>query len=730
MRRARYTRRMSAPTDIIATDHAADPVVERIREAAIAEGFDRIGIAEVGPGPAADRLRQWTAAGMHGSMEWLARNPDRRADPRRVVDGARTVLVATRSYWTGDPIALEPDRARISRYAWGDEYHDVLGAGIRNLYHRIEELIPGVRGRYYVDTGPVMEKAWAEAAGLGWIGKHTNLISVGEGSWFFLAAIILDVALPPDRPARDHCGTCTACIDVCPTAAIIAPYVLDARRCISYLTIENRGPIPRELRPAMGNHVFGCDDCQDVCPWNRFARESAAARAFAPRSGLAAPALVELLALDAQEFARTFRGSPVKRARRRGLLRNVAVALGNSGDPAAVPALVRALADEEALVRGHSAWALGRLGGEAARASLGPASRSSPTPGSARRSSWRWQPVTVIRDPSSRRQGRGCPARRRGITPPGVPGASAASRHCRGTFRRMIAHRTILTLTPTLTRPLALAASVILCVAAAAPAQVPAPGLVYPVDLVAEGDGWVIADFKAPGLLRLSARGDVEALALGEGLPRTPMYGTRAVIASPDGNGWIVADPATFGLYRVDAAGTVSTITTELDIPQGLAAYDEGSVLVSDLRSGLGAVLRVGLDGGTTVFAEVPSPKGIVAVGDAGFVVVSHGERGLYRIDRAGRVERFVSGAPFDFPHDLVAEEDGSVVVTDGYASALFRVTPAGEVSVIAQGEPLRSPQGIVRTAGGDYVVVDPQAGAVFRVSAAGEVSVLARVGD
>jgi hypothetical protein len=253
-------------------------------------------------------------------------------------------------------------------------------------------------------------------------------------------------------------------------------------------------------------------------------------------------------------------------------------------------------------------------------------------------------------------------------------------------------------------------------------------GLVYPVDIVSDGDGWIVADFKAPGLLRVRADGSIAPLRLGEGLPRTPLYGTRAVLPAPDGDGWIVADPATFGLYLVDAAGDLSTITTELDIPQGLARYDDASVLVSDLRSGLGALLRVGMDGGVTVFAEVPSPKGIVDVGEAGFVVVSHGERGLYRVDRGGRVSRFVTGPPFDFPHDLVAAEDGSVVVTDGYASAVFRVSAAGEVSVLAEGPPLRAPQGIAPDGRGNYVVVDPQAGAVFRVTASGEVSTLAAV--
>ncbi len=252
-------------------------------------------------------------------------------------------------------------------------------------------------------------------------------------------------------------------------------------------------------------------------------------------------------------------------------------------------------------------------------------------------------------------------------------------------------------------------------------AHEPPPTLVYPVDLVADDDGWVIADFKAHGLLRLTQAGEARPIYQGSGMPRSPLYGTRSVVASPDGDGWVVADPGTFGLYRVSAGGELSTITTELDIPQGLARFDDQSVLVSDLRSGIGAVHRVTLDGRVTLLADVDSPKGIVADGADAFAVVSHGARALFRITRAGRVSTIAAGEPFDFPHDLVRDPDGSFVVTDGYAAALFRVSPDGDVSVLAQGDPLINPQGIVRDDDG-YVVTDPQAGAVFRISVDGTV--------
>ncbi len=345
------------------------PLTNAIREAASDEGFDRCAAAPVAALDAAPRLREWLHQGLHGSMAWLERNLERRCEPGTVVPEARSVLVLARDYHTGHPAAEHPGLGRLSRYAWGDEYHEVLGAAVRRLYGRIGQLCPSATGRYYVDTGPVMEKAWGELAGLGWIGKHTNLLGTRSGSWFFLAAIILDIELEYGAPGRDHCGTCRACIDVCPTQAIVAPYVLDARRCISYLTIEHRGPIPRSLREPIGNRIFGCDDCQDVCPWNRFARVTEDST-FAPRPDNEAPLLRDLMCLDQEGFRHRFRHSPVRRAKYAGFLRNVAVALGNSGDPKACPILAQRLCDPEPLVRGHCAWALGRLGDETARQAL------------------------------------------------------------------------------------------------------------------------------------------------------------------------------------------------------------------------------------------------------------------------------------------------------------------------------------------------------------------------
>jgi len=249
-----------------------------------------------------------------------------------------------------------------------------------------------------------------------------------------------------------------------------------------------------------------------------------------------------------------------------------------------------------------------------------------------------------------------------------------------------------------------------------------AGALAYPVDIVTDGDRVIVADFKAHGLFAVAADGAVSAIAQGPGLPRTPLYGARAVVAAPDGDGWLVADPGTFSLYRVAGDGALSTITSELDIPQGLARFDDTSVLVADLRSGIGAVLRVTLDGVVTVFAEINSPKGIVADGDDGFVVVSHGDRALYRLGRDGRVSTLHRGAPLDFPHDLVRLPDGSFVVTDGYAGALFNVSTSGQVTPLAQGLPLVSPQGIARQADGTLLVVDPQAGAIFRVHPSGTI--------
>jgi epoxyqueuosine reductase len=263
---------------------------------------------------------------------------------------------------------MQVDEARgwISRYAWGDDYHEVIKGKLETLLVRVQELhSTPVQGRAFVDSGPVLERELAGVGGLGWIGKNTHLISPKEGSWFFLGELFVDLPLAYDRPMRDRCGRCELCLKACPTNAFIGPYVLDARRCISYLTIELKGWIPRHLRPLIGNHIFGCDICQEVCPYNVKA-EASLERAYQPRDGLHAPKLIPLLSLDRDEFRRRFKGSPILRAKRRGFLRNVAVALGNLKCLEAVPELIRALDNEEPLVRGHAAWALGEIGSASA----------------------------------------------------------------------------------------------------------------------------------------------------------------------------------------------------------------------------------------------------------------------------------------------------------------------------------------------------------------------------
>jgi len=351
---------------------ATDPqeLTDRVVETALELGFDHCAVAAIGDLPAAVRLEEWLSRGMHGSMHWMARNPERRADPRRVLEHARSVIMVALNYYTDYSVAKRPDLAGISRYAWGREYHTAVGERLEALGQRVGHWLPNCNSRWYVDTGPVLEKAWAEHAGIGWIGKHTNLITQDRGSWLFLGALLVDFPLAAASPHLDRCGTCERCIGACPTGAIVAPYVLDARRCISYLTIENRGPIPEEFRRSMGNRVFGCDDCQDVCPWNRFALPSRLAAEFSPRGDMQAVRLEDLLGLSDEEFKQRFRGSPVLRAKRSGLARNAAVALGNSGDPTAVPALRRALGDDEPLVRCHAAWALGEIDSEEATLAL------------------------------------------------------------------------------------------------------------------------------------------------------------------------------------------------------------------------------------------------------------------------------------------------------------------------------------------------------------------------
>jgi epoxyqueuosine reductase len=346
-------------------------LTQQIKTTAHQLGFDLVGITSTAPLAHDSRYRAWVAQGFAGEMGYMSRDVEKRTDPSRVLPGARSIIVVGMNYHT--PLQVPEDvrgRGWISRYAWGEDYHVVMGRKLEALIDFIRALEgPDVQTRWYVDTGPILERELAWRAGLGWPGKHTNLINRRLGSWLFLGAILLDRELVYDAPATAHCGTCTRCLVACPTGALVAPGVLDARRCISYLTIELRGAIPHTLRPLMGTHIFGCDICQAVCPWNRQAPESAEL-AFWPRAGYAAPELLPLLSLSEAEFQGRFRSSPIRRAKRRGFLRNVAVALGNLRDPRAIPALQHALGDSEPLIRGHAAWALGRIGGLVARQAL------------------------------------------------------------------------------------------------------------------------------------------------------------------------------------------------------------------------------------------------------------------------------------------------------------------------------------------------------------------------
>ena len=335
----------------------------RIREKAGALGFARAGVAAIAPLEAADRYAAWIAAGMHGGMDWLAPADalERRADPARILDGVRSVVCVALCHDPGAQPERDARTGRIARYAAGDDYHALMKEKLGALAAFVEETLPGARALWYSDTGAILERGWAERAGLGWVGKHSGLLSEDLGSWFLLGEILVDQVLEADLPvARERCGTCTRCLDVCPTRAIVAPYQVDARLCISYLTIEHRGVIPRELRASVGDWIFGCDLCQEVCPWNRFAPAARDARLRA--RPLADWTLERFLELDEPAFAALFAGSPVRRTGRDGFLRNVCVALGNRRDVAAASALVRALAtDPDWLVRAHAAWALGEI---------------------------------------------------------------------------------------------------------------------------------------------------------------------------------------------------------------------------------------------------------------------------------------------------------------------------------------------------------------------------------
>src|SRR5882724_7919168 len=336
----------------------------QIKEAAQRLGFELVGISPMRPAPHEQSFAQWLREGLAGNLDYMQRTESLRRDPRELVPWAVSIISVGMNYYSGysRPVDSSEPRGWISRYAWGDDYHNVMKGKLEALLERIGQFRDGkIQGKAFVDSGPVLERDFAGIAGLGWIGKNTHLISPKKGSWFFLGELFLDLPLAYDRPLRDRCGKCDLCLKACPTAAFVGPYLLDARRCISYLTIELKGWMPRQLRPLVGNHVFGCDICQEVCPFNVKAR-STEEPAFRPRPGLHAPELIPMLSLDEAGFRRRFRGSPVLRAKRRGFLRNVAVALGNIKSREAIPALMNALDDGEPLVRGHAAWALGQIG--------------------------------------------------------------------------------------------------------------------------------------------------------------------------------------------------------------------------------------------------------------------------------------------------------------------------------------------------------------------------------
>ena len=344
------------------TTSTSDPRDE-IRRRAAGLGFEVCRFTGLdAPWPATARLQAFLEAGRQGDMDWMATTADRRAHPRSLWPDARSAVVLGLNYGPqADPLeglALR-DRGLISVYAQGEDYHDVIKGRLKQLGGWMASRT-GAGLKVFVDTAPLMEKPLAQQAGLGWQGKHTNLVSRDFGSWLFLGVILTEAILTPDAPETDHCGQCRACLDACPTAAFPAPYQLDARRCVSYLTIEHRGPVDPELRPGLGNRIYGCDDCLAVCPWNKFAQAGREQR-LAARDDLAAPALAELAGLDDAAFRARFARSPVKRTGRDRFLRNVLYAIGNSGDPALVPAARARLEDASPLVRGAAVWALGRL---------------------------------------------------------------------------------------------------------------------------------------------------------------------------------------------------------------------------------------------------------------------------------------------------------------------------------------------------------------------------------
>lgn len=332
----------------------------RLRLAAREAGFQLFGVAPAGPPTHHQAYLRWLADGRQAEMDWMERSREKRLDPDRVLPGVRSVICLGMSYWQGEapPPPDSAARGRIARYAWGDDYHELIWERMKHL----EAVLASFGGVHKAccDTAPILERDFAEMAGLGWSGKSTMLLHRKLGTWFFLAEILTTLELPADQPVGAHCGKCTRCLDACPTGAITAPHELDARRCLSYWTIENKGSIPEEFRHALGDRIYGCDDCLEACPWNRFAEISHEA-AFQARPATHGMALREFLDLDDQSFRTMFRQSPIKRIKRDRFLRNVCVALGNVGQREDLPALERALHDHSPLVREHAAWAVEKI---------------------------------------------------------------------------------------------------------------------------------------------------------------------------------------------------------------------------------------------------------------------------------------------------------------------------------------------------------------------------------
>jgi epoxyqueuosine reductase len=336
-------------------------LLERARE----EGFEAAGVAEARPLPRdALALESWLARGFHAAMGWIARSPDLRSDPRKLMPGCRSVVSLAANYGPGaETAALAPGRSKVALYARRRDYHGVLRQRLRRLAAWLEEA-SGHPARTFVDTAPVLERAWAEASGLGWIGKNANLLTRDRGSWLLLGEILSAARLAPTPgPHADFCGTCTACLTACPTGAIVGPGVVDSNLCVSYWTIEHRGAIPEPLRPGIGEWIFGCDDCQTVCPWNVSFARAVEGGPLAEREDLLGLDPEEVLRLDEAAFRSRFSGTPIMRARRGGMRRNACVVLGNRCDPRALPALRGALSDPDLVVRSHAEWAIGRIAG-------------------------------------------------------------------------------------------------------------------------------------------------------------------------------------------------------------------------------------------------------------------------------------------------------------------------------------------------------------------------------